>query len=35
MGDKVILTSVNAGQPLNVSAQHLPDHDECNEVGGA
>ena len=32
IGDKVILTSVNAGQPLNVSTAHLPDYEECNEV---
>ena len=32
MGDKVVLTSVNASQPLHVSEQSLPDHVECKEV---
>ena len=31
----MILTSVNAVQPLHVSDQRLPDHVDCNEVGVA
>ena len=32
IGDKVILTPVNAGQPLHVSLMALADHSECREV---
>ncbi|XP_065197273.1 inositol 1,4,5-trisphosphate receptor type 1-like isoform X2 [Sycon ciliatum] len=32
VGDKVILMSVNASQPLNVSQKELSDHQECKEV---
>ena len=32
IGDKVVLTPVNAGQPLHVSDLSLLDHSECREV---
>ena len=32
IGDKVVLTAVNACQPLHVSDQTLLDHRDCNEV---
>ena len=32
IGDKVVLTPVNAGQPLHVSDLSLLDHPECREV---
>ena len=32
IGDKVVLTAVSGGQPLHVSKESLPDHEDCQEV---
>jgi hypothetical protein len=32
IGDKVVLTAVNANQPLHISKESLPDYDNCKEV---